>query len=285
MSTTRTLALCLALAALTSSGAGIAHAQDPTEIAFWSMVKASRNAADIKAYLEAYPRGAYANDARRRLGELEQVVAPPPRPSAPAPEPRASPTSPGVPAPSPTDTRPALTNAAVIREVQERLYNLNYDLSINGQLDEATRKAIREWQTNTRREPRGDMNMGELAALRNARLPTTWGALAYAARGASAVVWNHHSRHEAVATALEDCRKRNNGNACKVISAANTACGALGFYSGNVRSTTYWGAYAIVRPTLGQATEVALQECREQAKRPDACGVRITFCADGSHQR
>jgi hypothetical protein len=46
-----------------------------------------------------------------------------------------------------------------------------------------------------------------------------------------------------------------------------------------------WGAYAIIRPTLGQATAEALNQCREKARRPDACGVRITFCADGSHQQ
>jgi hypothetical protein len=40
-----------------------------------------------------------------------------------------------------------------------------------------------------------------------------------------------------------------------------------------------------VRPTLGQAMDMALSECREQAKRPEACGVRLTFCADGSHRQ
>jgi peptidoglycan hydrolase-like protein with peptidoglycan-binding domain len=170
--------------------------------------------------------------------------------------------------------------------VQERLYNLNYDIyAINGRLTEETRTAIREWQTNTRRQATGDMTMEELAALRNARLPVVWGALAYAARGASAVVWNRTSRQQAVKDAVADCRNRNQGNECKVVSAAEKACGALGFYMGNVRSTTYWGAYAIIRPTIGQATAEALKQCREQAKAPDACGIRLTFCADGSHQQ
>ena len=57
MIVTRIGALCLALALL-AAGAGWARAQDPTEVAFWSMVKESRRAADVKAYLEAYPRGA-----------------------------------------------------------------------------------------------------------------------------------------------------------------------------------------------------------------------------------
>ena len=48
----------------------------------------------------------------------------------------------------------SLTDAGVIREVQEKLYNLNYDISVlNGQMNEETRTAIREWQTNVKHEP------------------------------------------------------------------------------------------------------------------------------------
>ena len=90
-----------------------------------------------------------------------------------------------------------MTDARVVREVQERLYNLNYEISVlNGQMNEETRKAIRDWQTNTKHEPdrrsRRGTNLHAIA--RHAHCPRTWGALAYAARGASAVVWNRPSR-------------------------------------------------------------------------------------------
>jgi peptidoglycan hydrolase-like protein with peptidoglycan-binding domain len=180
----------------------------------------------------------------------------------------------------------ALTDAAVIREVQERLYNLNYDIGIlDGQLTAQTRTAIRAWQKNVNQEPTGELTDEELGQLRSARLPTTWGALAYAVRGASAVVWNRPSRQEAVSAALSDCRARAGRDNCKIVTAAETACGALGFYTATLRRTTYWGVYAIVRPTLGQAMDLALSECREQAKSPEACGIRLTFCADGSHKQ
>ena len=52
---------------------------------------------------------------------------------------------------------------------------------------------------------------------------------------------------------------------------------------GRCARTTYWGAFPAIRPTLGQAVDQALTWCREQAKRPEACGIRLTFCADGSH--
>ena len=283
MIATRIGALCLGLALL-AAGAGGARAQDPTEIAFWSMVKESKKAADIRAYLEAYPRGAYAEAARQRLSELERMPAPPPRPPSPpprSPQP-ASPSPPSPHSPSPSAGVPALTDASVIREVQERLYNLNYDVgAINGRLTEETRNAIRQWQNNMQRPQKGDMDLEELTVLRNIPLPAIWGALAFGDRGASAVVWNRTSRQDAVGAAGSDCRSRNKGVDCKVLSAAEKACGALGFYM----SGGSWGAYAIIRPTLGQATAVALDQCREQGRRPDACGVRITFCADGSHQQ
>lgn len=60
--------------------------------------------------------------------------------------------------------------------------------------------------------------------------------------------------------------------------------GALGFYARAVGRTTYWGAFPAIAPTLGQAVEQALSICREQAKRPEACGGRLTFCAGGSRQ-
>jgi Domain of unknown function (DUF4189)/Putative peptidoglycan binding domain len=265
-------ACLLALLFAQAAGIGVAQAQNAAETSFWNRVRDSTNASELRAYLEAYPNGAFADTARARLKQLEPTALRPEMPSGP----RLGPGPGGR----------SLTDAAVVREVQERLYNLNYEISVlNGQLTEETRTAIRDWQRNTKREPTGELTDDELAELRNARLPSTWGALAYAARGASAVVWNRPSRQEAVNAALTDCRARAGRDNCKVVTAAENACGALGFYTGTVRRTTYWGAYAIVRPTLGQAMDLALSQCREQAKRPEACGIRLTFCADGSHKQ
>ena len=167
-------------------------------------------------------------------GSASWSACPPPPPRAPPPSQRlpepASPSRPSPPSPSSVGV-PALTDASVIREVQERLYNLNYDVgAINGRLTEETRNAIRQWQNNMQRPQKGDMDLEELTVLRNIRLPAIWGAIAFGDRGASAVVWNRGSRQDAVSAARSDCRGRNKGVECKVLSAADTACGALGFY-------------------------------------------------------
>lgn len=272
----KALAAAVALAAFIAMGVVAGTAQDktpggPADIAFWNSVKDSKNPAEIRAYLEAFPEGTFAALARIRLESLEQRAAPSPPPPPPTP--------------APATGGSGLLDEATIREVQEKLYNLNYDIaSINGRITDETRRAIRDWQTNTKRPVTGDLDTDQIAALRAARIPTTWGALAYAAKGASGTVWKRASRQEAERDAILECRNRG-GSGCKVVTAADQGCGALGFYSGRVGSTQHWGAYASVRPTLAQAIENALSECRRQAKKPDACGVRITVCADGSHKQ
>jgi peptidoglycan hydrolase-like protein with peptidoglycan-binding domain len=233
------------------------------ETAFWEHVKDSSNLAEIRAYLEAYPTGAYADLARARL----EVLAP----SAPA---DALPSAASV-----------LTSPEIVREVQERLYNLNYTVAVTGRLSKDTHEAISAWQQVVRRPVTGELDGEGLQLLRSARMPSVWGALAFVARGGSAVVWNRTSRGEAERDALAECSKRSEGGTCQVVTAAESACGALGFYTGMVRATRYWGAFPAIAPSLGLAVERALSACREQAKRPEACGVRLTFCADGSHKQ
>ncbi|MDP1613806.1 MAG: SUMF1/EgtB/PvdO family nonheme iron enzyme [Sulfuritalea sp.] len=62
-----------------------AVATDPlaVELAFWNSVKDSRDAGEIKLYLEKYPRGQFAGLARGRVKSL--VAAPPPGYAPPAP--------------------------------------------------------------------------------------------------------------------------------------------------------------------------------------------------------
>jgi len=252
-------------------------ASEAAETAFWDSVKDSRDPAEVRAYLEKFPSGLFAPLAKIRLRNLEAAKTP-----APAPTPAAS-TPPQQQ--QPPASAPALTSESIIREVQDRLYNLNYQISTrNGRMNQQTRDAIRQWQTNVKQPVTGDMNVAQLALLRRALLPTTWGSIAYFSKGATSTVWNRPTREIAEKEALAACRK-SAGAPCQVLSVANKICGALGFYNAVVSGRQHWGAYASVRPTLGQATEHALSECRKQARQPNACGIRTTVCADGSHKQ
>ena len=128
------------------------------------------------------------------------------------------------------------------------------------------------------------MTMGELVMLRQARLPTTWGALAFGERGASAVVWKRRSRNDAVNAALSDCRGAQPAtSACKVVIGAERGVRRARLLHGRQQLGRPMGCVA---PTLdARPPAMRSTECRQQGRRPDACGVRITFCADGSHQQ
>jgi len=270
-------AIILALGlAIGSSMAPPTLAQAPSEAAetaLWDSVKDSRDPAEVQTYLDRFPNGIFAPLARIRLRNLQGGQSAAPGPGA------------GTQPQQQSQTASALTSESAIREVQERLYNLNYQIANrNGRMNDQTREAIRQWQSNIKQPVTGDVSVAQLAVLRRAVLPTTWGALAYYSKGASSTVWNRPTREIAEREALAACRK-NAGAPCQVLSVANKICGALGFYNAVVSGRQHWGAYASVRPTLGQATEHALSECRKQAKQPNACGVRTTVCADGSHQR
>ena len=77
----------------------------------------------------------------------------------------------------------------MIREVQDRLSNLNYQIATrNGRMNAQTHEAIRQWQTNIKHPVTGAVTVAELAILRRAVLPTVWGALAYYSKGASSTV-------------------------------------------------------------------------------------------------
>jgi peptidoglycan hydrolase-like protein with peptidoglycan-binding domain len=274
--------LAFAATLLLQFGGGTVLAQASSdELSFWSSVKDSKNPAELQAYLDRYPSGTFAGLARVRMQGLQNDGgSTTPRTVTPAPA--APPPTARAPAPSGGS---ALTSQAIIREAQTKLYNLNYSPSRLGRLDQATRTAIREWQTNNNLPVTGDLDAQHLSLLQNASVPTTWGALAFGPRGAFGTVWNVGSRKAAEDEALKTCRKGSAGDRCQVLAAANTACGAMAHSTGVLSGTRHNNAFSVIRSTLPNATDTAMAQCRQGARVPNACAIRTTFCANGSHPR
>ena len=293
---------------LASLAVAVAQGPTPADQSFWDSIKASTSASEFRAYLEAFPKGFYADRARQRISELEGRATPSPAPGpAPGPtivSPRPTTPSTDIPfTPDPGPSRPpsppsappssnsnasVLTNYQVIREVQERLYGLNYNIKvINGQLSKETRDAIRAWQQVVQRPITGDMNQEQLDYLRGANTITVWGAIAFEARGAYGMVWNRTSRQDAENDALAECRKHAaaNASACDPFTLIEKQCGALSYYAGTAGGRNHWGSFVVRRPTIEDAQRDAVEECRRQAKVPRTCQLRVSFCADGSHKR
>jgi hypothetical protein len=173
---------------------------------------------------------------------------------------------------------------AVVREVYDKLYNLNY--TVGTTVDTMTpelRTAISTWQRRMNRQPTGDLTLTELTMLRSATVPTVWGALAYSAGGATHAVWRQASRLTAEGAALAACRRAASNGRCGVVTAALRGCGAVAHSNGVIGSTRHTGAFAAVRDTLVEASDSAMADCRLKGKIPSACKIRNVFCADGSH--
>lgn len=269
-------------------GALAASAQTPAEQNFWDSIRSSRSPAEFRAYLDAFPKGYYADQARARIRELEGSASnlPPTRPSDPPPyvPPAPNYTTP----PPPSSNASVLTNYTIIREVQERLYSLNYNIKVmNGQLSKETRDAIIQWQEVTRRPQTGDMNADDLQYLRSAPPVTTWGAIAFEAAGAYGIVWNRTSRQDAENDALAECRKHAAANAknCDPFTLGDSQCGAMSWYSGYSGGRRHWGSFVVRRGTIEQARTDVMSECQRQAKAPQGCQIRVAFCANGSHKQ
>ncbi len=184
LGTAMALAQAVAPAPATAPAATGGPQASPAEIEFWNTVKDARNPAEFKAYLETYPNGAFAALAKVRIRALEeassQKKATDDTKAAADAKATADAARAAAVAKAAADVRAqtasALTNPTTIREVQAKLYNLNYSVGPQtGALTNETREAIRQWQANVKKPVTGDMTASDVSLLRSASVPTTWG--------------------------------------------------------------------------------------------------------------
>jgi peptidoglycan hydrolase-like protein with peptidoglycan-binding domain len=280
------LALVAGLTLAMAPAPTLAQAPTQAEITFWTSIQNSKNAAEYEAYLQAFPNGTFAPLARLRVQQLGGGGgSPPPREAGPGPGGNGEPPGENEPPRQQANTIDT-TDPEVVRQVQIRLYNLNYQLQRqDGVWDAATRKAVGEWQQRTKRESTGILTRDEWQALQNARIPAVWGAVAYTANGTVGRSWNRASRLEAEQDAIGECQKRAGRRAkCDTLAAADAACLAVATYRARSGETIYYGARVSLQPTLAQAISNALQQCQDAPRSRDTCANRISICANGSHQ-
>jgi hypothetical protein len=159
---------------------------------FWDSVQKSNSLADYKAYLEAYPNGAFAPLARDRIAAMTPATetaqpnptapgSPQPAPGAPqanAPQPDENAPGPAQNAPSAealraevgtAETEQALNlNRRDARVLQERLAAQGlYSGPIDGDLGPGSRAAIAAWQQSHGMAPTGFLGPVLLGALQS----------------------------------------------------------------------------------------------------------------------
>ena len=117
----------------------------------------------------------------------------------------ATPASPG----STSAATPFAATRAIIKEAQERLYELNYDVGeIDGLMGNQTRQTILAFEADARiTQNNGRLTQATLKALRKAGSLAPWAAIAYSKKtdswGAS---WKHTTRKAATAAAIKSVR-------------------------------------------------------------------------------
>lgn len=193
---------------------------------------------------------------------------------APAPQPPAQ-AAPAAPA------EPFILTRAVITEIQERLYGLNYYSGpINGNFGKLTAEAITAFQQRAGMTADGAIDRPLLERLRAARSVSTWGAVAFSARGAWGAAWAKPTRKSAETEAMAICR-RNARTSCKMVATPGSACTALSTYDVRGRNgRRFWGAYVATRADTAESRDTALANCRKDSPSPDACEIAVIICGD-----
>ena len=251
------------------------------EIEFWQSVKDSKNPAEMRAYLDKHPNGEFATLARLRLQALETGAKQEQPANAQAPKP--PPLNPAVYKALADALKPVEMTPEVVREVQQKLYDLNYRIAkIDGVMSDETRVAIRRLQAALIQSPTGKLTGVELAALRRAKVPTVWGALAWD-RQQSSVAFQLPDRAAAERDAKAQCKKRT-GKDCRVTTVETSRCAAFAASEGRIGNILHSATGIGHGADLEKARESAQLECRGISKTPNLCKVRQEVCADGSHK-
>ena len=224
------------------------------EIVFWQSIKNEKNPQLFQAYLNRYPNGAFAEIARINLRDQKLAAL----------------KSAAIELPS---ARNDLSDPILVREIRERLYELNFDPGPpEGPIGDVARQAVREFEQNTKVAVTGKLTEGLLAHLREIGGLKPWGAIVYSRRDEKwGMSWAHDTRRAAVASARTSCG--DTAQCPTEISFFGTECAVF------AHSTSSWSIVA--RPSMQKAKDDALSTCQKKDK---ICGIIAAVCADGAER-
>jgi hypothetical protein len=224
------------------------------ELAFWESIKNDKNPQLFQAYLNRYPKGVFADIARINLQQQKTAALK----SANVEQP---------------NDKVEISDPALLREVRERLYELNFDPgAFDGPINEPARQAVREFEQANKLASTGGVTQGLLRRLRDISGLKPWGAIVYSkATDKWGMAWSQDTRKAAVASARTSCGDPLH---CPIeISFFGTECGVF------AHSESRWAIMA--RENIQKAREDALSDCRKRGK---ACRIIASVCADGAER-
>ena len=168
----------------------------------------------------------------------------------------------------PDPDRVPIKDAALLRELSDRLYEHNFDPEpLDGK--NGMKLAISKFQEKSSLTPTGEATEGVLTRLRKMDDLKPWGSIVYGPDSDKwGISWNHQSRKAAV----DDARSNCGAGKCPIeLSFYGTRCGAFAI------SGKSWSL--VQRESVQRAKDVALDECGRTGK---SCRIIGAVCADGS---
>ena len=164
-----------------------------------------------------------------------------------------------------------------VREVQSFLYNLNYDVKIDGKYGPQTARAIRNFEGNNGMPSTGRVTSNLVERLRGGRnFPDTWGAIAYTAEGMAMSGWNYRSRAE-VENAVRRRLRRRTRSRIVIVRGHGEQCMSIAFY----KTRRFYGHLSMAGMTIDKVEAELLKNCRQ--RYGVRCQIRQTICANGRH--
>jgi hypothetical protein len=166
-----------------------------------------------------------------------------------------------------------LSDPASLREVRERLYELNFDPGpSDGPVSAAAHRSIREFEQANKLASTGELTQGLLRRLRDISGLKPWGSIVYSKASSKwGMAWSMDTRKAAVASARASC---GDASQCSTeISFFGTECGVF------AHSESNW--VMVARADIQKAKDDALSGCRKRGK---ACRIIASVCADGAER-
>ncbi len=172
-----------------------------------------------------------------------------------------------------------VTDPDLVRQAQELLYNLNYDIGeVDGQLSEKTRGAILKYQQNVEIKETGSLTVELLLGLRDVKAPDKWGAISAGLDGGWGASWNYGKRRDAEDEASKNC-KDNSKVECGVLAVHSSNCMAAYHWNSEKR----WGWRMRSGTSIDKAKLNALGDCHKHREDDAKCNLMTAICADGRH--
>ena len=174
----------------------------------------------------------------------------------------------------------------LVKEIQSRLFELNYAVWPDGNWDDRTKAAVKSWHQITNRPMSDAMSADDMAYLRTAIPYKIWGGVVYDSRGRYRLFTNEASRKELVDKEISYCKPNFDAKRCQLDLLLQTTmaapnCTGISHADWKDAQGSHSTSSTTGRPNIKAASDDAVSECAKTAPR-DSCKLLAAVCADGS---